>query len=306
MSMDLNLLPMFATVAETRNFQAAADRLGLTRSAVSQGIKRLEQSCGVQLVHRTTRAVALTEAGERLHLSLNQPLDAIAGALERAAGDLTPRGHIKIAATSIAERFLSGPFVAEFARLHPNITIDVTVTDEEFDIVASGFDAGVRLGEVIEKDMIAVPLTGDQREMVVATPEYLDRFGRPTQPEDLLHHRCIGWRPQHRGEPYNWEFARNGKPFDIAVQPQITSNDLRFLLRAALAGAGLTFATEETFRTYIRRGQLVPVLEKFLPPFPGFHLFFPHRTDLSPKMRALVDHARAQRRNGTADSSGAP
>jgi DNA-binding transcriptional LysR family regulator len=294
--MDLNLLSLFLAVAETKNFRAAADRLGVTRSAVSQGVQRLEESVGTRLVTRTTRAVRLTEEGERLRASVSNPLADISDALERASVDARPRGHLKVAVTSIAERFLSGPLVASFARAYPDVTLDITVTDAEFDIVAEGFDARVRLGDVIEKDMIAVALTGEEREMVVASPEYLKAHGVPERPEDLLKHRCIGWRPTHRTAPYRWEFAKDGKAFDIAVQPQITSNDLTFLLRAALAGAGLTFATEETFRPYIRRGELVAVLDDFLPPFPGFHLYFPQRTDMSPKLRALVDHIREARR----------
>jgi DNA-binding transcriptional LysR family regulator len=296
--MDLNLLSLFLAIAETKNFQTAADRLGVTRSAVSQGVRRLEESVGQRLVTRTTRAVSLTEEGERLRTALSTPLADIRHALERVSGDARPRGHLKIAVTSIAERFLSGPLVASFARAYPDVTLDITVTDAEFDIVAEGFDAGVRLGDVIERDMIAVALTGDEREMVVASPEYLKAHGVPERPEDLLRHRCIGWRPTHRTAPYRWEFVKDGKAFDIAVKPQITSNDLRLLLRCALAGAGLTFATAETFRPYVERGELVPVLDAFLPPFPGFYLYFPQRTDMSPKLRALVDHVRAARRKG--------
>ncbi len=292
----MNLLPLFLAVAEEENFRAAADRLGVTRSAVSQGVRRLEEGCGTRLVARTTRAVTLTEAGERLHEALLRPMAEIGETMERVAGDDAPRGHLKIAVASITERFLSGPLVASFAAAYPQVTLDVTVTDEEFDIVAAGFDAGIRLGEVIEQDMIAVPLTGEQREMVVASSDYLDRHGRPERPGDLLDHRCIGWRPGHRVAPYRWEFEKDGKAFDIAVEPQITSNDLRFLLRLALAGAGITFATEETFRPYVARGELVSLLEDHLPPFPGFYLYFPQRTDHSPKLRALVDHVREARR----------
>ncbi|AMY68885.1 LysR family transcriptional regulator [Frigidibacter mobilis] len=296
MKSDFNLLPLFLAVADTRNFRAAADRLGVTRSAVSQGVRRLEDQFGAQLVARTTRAVSLTEAGQRLRDALSRPMSEIAGAMERGADDAVPRGHLKIAVTSIAEAFLSGPLVASFAAAYPHVTLDVTVTDEEFDIVAEGFDAGVRLGEVIEQDMIAVPLTGEQREMVVAAPAYLDRHGRPETPADLLQHRCIGWRPGPQVAPYRWEFRTDDKSFSIAVEPQISSNDLRFLLRTALAGGGITFATADTFRPHVERGELVSLLEDHLPPFPGFYLYFPQRSDLSPKLRAMVDHIRRTRR----------
>ncbi len=295
MKIDMNLLPLFLAVAEEDNFRAAADRLGVTRSAVSQGIRRLEDAFGTTLVTRTTRSVRLTEAGERLREALSQPLSDIGTALDRVAGEDEPRGLLRIAVTSIAEQFLSGPLIASFAQAHPKVAIDITVTDEEFDIVAAGFDAGVRLGEVIEQDMIAVPLTGDQRELAVAAPTYLAVRGTPAHPRELVHHRCIGWRRAPNVAPYRWEFEENGVPFDVAVEPQITTNDLRFMLRSALCGAGITFATEETFRPFVETGELVPLLQDFLPPFPGFFLYFPQRRNMTPKMRALSEHVRRWR-----------
>jgi DNA-binding transcriptional LysR family regulator len=295
MKLDLNLLSLFIAVAEEANFRAAAERLGLTRSAVSQGVRRLEDALGIQLVSRTTRAVRLTEAGTRLREALSRSIFDISSALENAAAEQRPRGLLRIAVTSIAEEFLSGPLVASFAESHPGVTIDVTVTDAEFDIVAAGFDAGVRLGEIIEQDMIAVPLTGDQREAAVASPAYLAAHGAPGHPRDLLGHRCIGWRPALNVAPYRWEFVENGVPFDIAVEPQITTNDLRFMIRSALSGAGVTFALEETFRPHIKTGELVSLLGEYLPPFPGFFLYFPQRRNMAPKLRALVDHVRTWR-----------
>jgi DNA-binding transcriptional LysR family regulator len=295
MKIDMNLLPLFLAVAEEDNFRAAADRLGVTRSAVSQGVRRLEDAFGTTLVTRTTRSVRLTGAGERLREALSQPLSEIGAALDRVAGEDEPRGLLRIAVTSIAEQFLSGPLIASFARTHPKVTIDITVTDDEFDIVAAGFDAGVRLGEVIEQDMIAVPLTGDQRELAVAAPTYIAVHGTPAHPRELVHHRCIGWRRAPNVAPYRWEFEENGVPFDVAVEPQITTNDLRFMLRSALCGAGITFATEDTFRPFVETGELVPLLQDFLPPFPGFFLYFPQRRNMAPKMRALIEHIRRSR-----------
>lgn len=292
MRIDLNLLPLFLAVAEEHNFRAAADRLGVTRSAVSQGIRRLEDAVGTALVMRTTRSVRLTEAGERLRDALSLPLSELGRGLENVAAEKAPRGRLRIAATSIAERFLSGPLIAAFASAYPGIILDVTVTDEEFDIVAAGFDAGVRLGEVIEQDMIAVPITGDQREMAVASPGYLAAHGAPTHPRELVHHRCIGWRPSPNVAPYRWEFEEGGAPFDVAVEPQITTNDLRLMLRTALAGGGITFAPEDIFRPFVQTGELVPLLGDFLPPFPGFFLYFPQRRNMEPKLRALIDHVR--------------
>ena len=241
---------------------------------------------------RTTRSVNLTEAGERLRKSLSIPLSTIDAACEDVLSDNGPRGHLKIAVTSIAEEFLSGPLLASFAAANPAVTIDIVVSDDEFDIVAAGFDAGVRLGDVIEKDMIAVPLTGQQREVVVASPTYLAAHSAPRHPRELIRHRCIGWRPSPDVAPYRWEFEEAGIPFDVAVEPHITTNDLRLMLRLALAGGGITFATYETFRPFIEKGQLVSLLDDFLPPFPGFYLYFPQRRNMAPKLRALIEHVR--------------
>lgn len=288
--MDLNLLPLLLAVAEERNFRAAADRLGVTRSAVSQGIRRLEDAFGLQLVMRTTRAVRLTEAGERLVDSLRAPLGAVQNALE--VNSDAPNGRLRLAVTSIAEDFLSGPLLACFAEAYPKVTVDVTVTDDELDIVEYGYDAGVRLGEVIEQDMIAVPVSGPQTEVAAASPGYIAQHGTPKHPKDLLEHRCIGWRPGPNTAPWRWEFEQDGEPFDVMVDPQVTTNDLRLMLRVAVAGGGITFATRDSMREQLENGALVPLLEDYLPPFAGFYLYFPQRKHIAPKLRALVDHVR--------------
>lgn len=293
--MDLNLLTIFLCVAQHRNFRVAADHLGVTRSAVSQGVRRLEDACGVALVSRTTRSVHLTEAGELFLNALSQPMADITKALDMVSDQGAPRGHLRLAVTSIAEDFLSGPLMADFARSFPDITIDITVTDDEFDIVAAGYDAGVRLGAVIEQDMIAIAVTDEQRDVVVATPGYFQEHGVPQHPRDLIHHRCIGWRPAPGHAPYRWEFTENGDAFDVAVNPQITTNDLSVMVRTALAGGGVTFATRATFQPYLARNDLVSVLDAYLPPFAGFYLYFPNRRNMAPKLRALVDFVRQAR-----------
>lgn len=293
MPTDLNALAVFTLVAQQRSFRAAADRLGVTRSAVSQTIGRLEATMGLALVRRTTRSVSLTEAGERLHAALALALAEIEAAVEsmgdHAAG---PRGQLRLAVSSIAERFLAGPLLAGFADAHPAVQLDVTVTDEEFDIVAEGFDAGVRLGEVIEQDMIAVPVSAEQRQIVVAAPAYLARAGAPAHPRELAGFRCIGWRAAPQKAPYRWEFTEDGRDFTVAVAPEVTTNDMALMIKLALAGGGLTFGMEETFRPYIARGELVPLLEAYCPPFAGFYLYYPSRRNLAPKLRALIDHLR--------------
>jgi DNA-binding transcriptional LysR family regulator len=295
MAPDLNLLRMFLAVADAASFRAAADALGVTRSAVSQGIRRLEDGLGVALVQRSTRSVRLTEAGERLHRQVAGPLRTVGAALEEAVDDGPPRGLLRVNVSSIAERFLSGPLVASFAQAYPGITLDVTVSDDPIDLVAAGFDAGVRLGEVIEQDMVAVPLTGLQRQVAVAAPAYIATHGMPRHPRDLVHHRCIGWRPAPGVAPYRWEFSEDGRDYDVAVDPQVTTNDLRVMLRTALAGGGITFGLEENFRQWVQAGQLVPMLQDYQAPFAGFFLYFPSRHNQPRKLRALVEHVRGFR-----------
>lgn len=293
MKTDLNLLRFFLAVAKTQNFRLAADHLGVTRSAVSQGIRRLEDGLGIALVQRSTRHVRLTEAGLQLHEQIFGPLSTVGAALEDAVMDGPPRGLLRVAVTSIAERFLSGPLIASFAEAYPGITLDVTVTDEESDIVGAGFDAGLRLGEVIEQDMVAIPVGGPQRQAIVAAPAYLANNGTPQTPPDLLTHRCIGWRPAPGVAPYRWEFRQDGRDFDLAVEPRITTNDMLLMVRTALAGGGVTIGMEETFRPYVASGGLVSLLEDYLPLFPGFFLYFPSRRNQPPKLKALVQHVRA-------------
>ncbi|MCF6783118.1 LysR family transcriptional regulator [Stutzerimonas stutzeri] len=295
MKTDLKLLPLFVAVAQSDNFRAAADRLGITRSAVSQGMRKLEDSLGITLVQRSTRNVRLTEAGEQLYRQLAEPLGKVTTALEAVTAESSPRGLLRVAVTSIAERFLSGPFIVSFAEAYPGVVLDITVTDDESDIVAAGFDAGVRLGEVIEQDMVAIPITGLQRQVTVASPAYLAAHGTPRHPRELIAHHCIGWRPAPEVAPYRWEFGENGRDFDVSVEPRITTNDMQLMIRTALAGGGITIGMEETFLPYIERGELVSLLDDFLPPFPGFYLYYPSRHNQPPKLRALIDHVRARR-----------
>jgi len=293
MTVDLNGVAVFLAVAEAKSFTTAARHLGVTRSAVSQAIRRMEDRLGIALVQRTTRSVSLTEAGEALYRRVAPAVGEVGLALDATRDrEAAPSGLLRLAVSSIAERFISGPLLASFVEKYPGVQLDITVTDDEFDIVAQGFDAGVRLGEVIEQDMVAVPVSARQRQLVVAAPSYLARHPAPKHPGELAQHCCIGWRPSPRAEPYRWEFAEDGREFDVAVNPRITTNDMWVMVRTAVAGGGLTFGMEETFRPYLRRGELVPLLERYCPPFAGFYLYFPDRRNLAPKLRALVTHVR--------------
>ena len=290
---DLDGLRAFIAVAEARSFREAGERLGVTRSAVSQALQRLEDRLGAALLRRTTRSVSLTEAGESFYAAVRPALADVTAALQ-AVGEARgrPRGTLRLCISSIAESFLSGSVLASFLVAYPDLRLDLVVTDVESDIVAETFDAGVRLGEVIERDMIAVPVSSEQRQLVVAAPDYIARHGAPSHPRELTFHHCIGWRPSPKVAPYRWEFTEAGRDFDIAVDPRVTANDMAVMVRLACTGAGFTCGLEETFRPYLDRGDLVPVLEAFCPPFPGFFLYYPSRRHMAPKLRALIDHVK--------------
>ncbi|GAB5349378.1 LysR family transcriptional regulator [Alteriqipengyuania sp. 357] len=297
MSPDLNALAVFAQVAHAGSFRGAADQLGVTRSAVSQSVRKLEDTLGTALLRRTTRSVALTDAGKALLDRISPALAEIDEAVHSAAThEGKPAGLLKLAVSSIAEDFLSGDMLASFLDDHPDVRLDILVTDDEFDIVSAGFDAGVRLGEVIEQDMIAVPVSNDQRQIVVAAPGYLAGAGAPLHPRELTQHRCIGWRSSVELAPYRWEFTEDGRDFAVSVAPEMTTNDMALMVKMARSGAGLTIGMADTFAPFIATGELQPVLEPFCPPLPGFYLFYPSKRHLPTRLRALIDHVHHWRR----------
>lgn len=291
MAVDLNALTVFQRVAACRSFTGAAEQLGVTRSAVSQTVAKLEQTLGIALVLRTTRSVNLTDAGQALLTSITPALTDLGAALDATQHRQgTVSGQLRLAVSSIAETFLAGPLLASFAARYPALQVDITVSDEEFDIVNAGFDAGVRLGEVIAQDMVAVPVSGRQRQLVVCSPAYRDQHPLPVHPRELGGHRCIGWRSAPGKAPYRWEFEERGREFSVDVQPEITSNDMGVMARLALAGAGIAIGMEETWRPWLQRGELVSLLEPYCPRFAGFFLYYPSRRQAEPKLRALVEH----------------
>lgn len=293
---DLNALAVFVAIADAGNFRAASDRLGVTRSAVSQTIGRLETKLGIALFHRTTRSMRLTEAGEHLYASVAPAIAEVSTAVETATRSTGgPTGQLRLAISSIAESFISGPLLSSFSQRYPDIQLDVLVTDDEFDIVAAGYDAAVRLGEVVEQDMIAVPVSDMQQQLAVCAPSYLQREGSPSHPRELVAHRCVGWRPKPANAPYRWEFGEGDTEYAVEVAPEITTNDMWLMIRLACAGAGITFGMADTFRPWIERGDLVPILEPYCPTFSGFFLYFPSRRNLAPKLRALIDFIRDYR-----------
>lgn len=294
---DLNAMAAFVALAESGSFRAAGERLGVTASAVSQSVRRLEESLGVVLALRTSRSMRLTPAGEQLHASVGPALAQVRAASDtaRSLGN-EPRGTLRLHVAGVAESFLGSAIIDAFLTAHPHVRLEVFVSDEALDIVASGYDAGVRLGEVIEGDMVAVPLAGDERLIVVGAPSYFARHQRPRHPRELAQHECLNWRPTPNAAAYRWEFTEAGREFSVAVPSRVLSNEVSLLLRLARAGRGLTMLYERELREELARGDLEVVLDEFSTPFPGFYLYYPGRRQASAPLRALVDHIRQGRK----------
>jgi DNA-binding transcriptional LysR family regulator len=296
---ELDGMATFVAVAETKGFRAAGERLGVSHSAVSQTLRRLEERLGVPLVRRTTRSVHLTEAGERLYASVRPALDEVRAAVA-AVGELgdQPRGTLRVHTASAALTLIGEALLGGFLVEHPFVQLDLVVSDAPVDIVAEGFDAGIQLGEVIDRDMIAVPVTGDLRLAVVGAPSYFARRGRPTHPRDLTHHECLNWHPTTNTPAYRWEFSENGRDFSVTVPARLLSTDAALNRRLAIAGLGITMAYEGHVRETLADGELVSVLREFCAPFPGYYLYYPQRRSASRALRALVEHVRRWRRGG--------
>lgn len=296
MTDDLNAIAVFVALVEAKSFRGAGERLGVTASAVSQTLRRLEEQLGVVLAHRTSRSMRMTEAGERLYASVRPALEQVrAAAAAAGASSDEPRGTLRLHVAAVAESFLGGPVLDGFLAAHPRLRLDVFVSDEPLDIVAGGYDAGVRLGEVIDGDMVALPLAGDERLLVVGAPSYFARRPKPSHPRDLADHECLNWHPTPDAPEYRWEFTENGREFSLVVPSRVLSNDTALLLRLARAGRGLTMLYERDLRGDLERGDLVAVLEEYSSPFPGFYLYYPGRRHAAPPLRALIDYIRGAR-----------
>ena len=291
---ELGVLAAFAVVADERSFTRAAVRLGVSTSAVSHAISGLEERLGVRLLARTTRSVAPTEAGERLLAQLRPALDEIDGALTEV-GRLRekPAGTIRLIAPPIAVAMAVSPKLARFTRDYPDVVLDITTEDDRRrDLIAGRFDAGIHLGEFVQKDMVAVKVTAPQRAAIVGAPSYFASHPKPKVPRDLTAHRCVRYRMGAGGTVYRWEFEKRGKPVTVAVSGPLIVNDVELVLRAASDGLGLAFALEEHVADRIARGDLVRVLEDWCPPFDGFFLYYPSRRQQPAALRALVDTLR--------------
>ncbi|KQP38372.1 LysR family transcriptional regulator [Methylobacterium sp. Leaf104] len=289
---DLDDLSAFAAVARTRSFTRAAADLGLSPSALSHAMRGLETRLGVRLLARTTRSVAPTPAGERLLRSLDPALAEVArGLASLAEWRGAPSGTLRLTTFSYAARAILEPSLPRFLLDHPAVSVEVVVDDRLTDIVTAGFDAGIRFGETVERDMVAVRVGPDLRTVVVGTPAYFARHPEPKAPGDLESHNCVNYRLVGGGGLLPWEFAREGREVRLRAAGQLVVTDGGLIAAAVRAGAGLGYMLESEVAADLAAGRLVQVLEDWCPPFPGCHLYYPGR-QVTPALRALIDALR--------------
>jgi DNA-binding transcriptional LysR family regulator len=283
----------FVAVAEHLSFAAAARALGLTPSALSQSVRALEERLGVPLLVRSTRSVSLTDAGRRLFARLSPALRETAAALEEARGSLeVAQGTLRLSVGRLTVPVVIEPVLKPLLAEHPKLEVEVAIDDRFVDIVATGFDAGIRLSEAIQPDFTIVRLTSPFRLLVAGAPAYFARRGRPKRPRELLEHDCINYRMASTGALYAWEFERRGKEQQVAVKGRIACNDGPLMLNVALAGLGLVYVHEQALRPHVERGELELVLVDYATWVPGFFLYFPRQRRVQPKLRAFIDVAR--------------
>ena len=290
---ELGDLTAFLAVAEERSFTRAAARLGTSQSSLSQTVRRLEARLGLRLLARTTRSVAATEAGDQLIETLRPAFDEIDAKLT-ALSELRekPAGTIRITTSQHAAEAILWPAVARLLLNYPDLRVELSIDATLTDVVAERYDAGVRLGEQVAKDMIAVRIGPDMRMAVVGAPSYFAERPAPKTPHDLNHHTCINIRLPTLGGLYPWEFRKNGRELNVRVDGRLVFNEMPMVLRAAIEGFGLACVLEEQAAHLIAEGRLVRVLADWCPPFSGYHLYYPSRRQLSPAFAVLVEALR--------------
>jgi DNA-binding transcriptional LysR family regulator len=286
----------FLAVARERSFTKAAAQLGVSQSALSHTIRALEERLGLRLLSRTTRSVAATEAGERLLQSVGPRFDEIDAELSAlSALREKPAGTIRITAGEHAAQAILWPTLAKLLPRYPDIKVELIIDYGFTDIVAERYDAGVRIGEQVAKDMIAVRIGPDFRMVVVGAPAYIERRGRPKQPQDLTTHDCINIRLPTRGGIYVWEFEKRSRPLKVRVDGQLVFNSIGLRMNAVLAGLGLAYLPEDQVARELASGRLIQVLDDWCTPFPGYHLYYPSRRQVAPAFAVLVDALRYRR-----------
>jgi DNA-binding transcriptional LysR family regulator len=290
---DYSDLAAFMAVAEEGSFTRAAASLGVSQSALSQSIRGLEERLGVRLLARTTRSVSPTEAGERLLQGLRPAFEEIDGQLSAltALRD-KPAGTIRITTFKHAASSVLWPALTGLMQEYPDIRVEITIDDGLTDIVAGRYDAGIRIGEQVEKDMIAIRIGPDIRMAVVGAPSYFSRRPAPENPRELREHDCINYRQTSSKGLYVWEFEREGVPLEVRVDGPIIVNDAGMMVTAAIEGFGLAFLFEDQVGDEIEKGTLIRVLGHWCPPFPGYHLYYPSRRQLTPAFALLVEALR--------------
>jgi DNA-binding transcriptional LysR family regulator len=292
---NLSHLAAFAAVARHASFRKAGAELTLSTSAISYAIRGLEERLGVTLFHRTTRSVSLTEAGQRLLERLQPALADVNEALEEMNNfRATPAGTLRINMPRVTAQLLLPDLLPRFLATYPDIHFEAVDNDSLVDIVALGFDAGIRFLEAVPEDMIAVPIGGEQRGACVASPEYFATHGIPKHPNDLFQHDCIRFRFPS-GRLYKWEFEQGATKLDLDVRGRVTFGDFRLSVEAALTGIGVTLVLEDQVTDLLREGKLVRVLEDWCPPYPGFMLYYPRQRRVTSALRAFVEFVRDAR-----------
>jgi DNA-binding transcriptional LysR family regulator len=286
-------LQAFLTVARHRSFSGAGRELGVSRSAVSQAVRQLEEQLRVVLLARTTRSVSLTDAGRRLADHAGPSLGQVVAALaDVSAQPGETVGRVRLSVPRAAVPFVIDPVLPALRARHPRVEVEVVLEDRFVDIVAEGYDAGVRLSESIQRDMVQVRLTDSFRFVVVGAPAYLARHGTPERPEDLLRHECITFRSQTTGALYAWELERGRRNWRVPVRGGVVSSDGRLSVSLAEQGLGFAYAFEPMVLDQLRTGRLQRVLERYAPTVPGFFLYFPSIARRSPPLRLFVEVAR--------------
>jgi DNA-binding transcriptional LysR family regulator len=293
---NLNDLLAFLAVAKERSFTRAAAQLGVSQSALSHTVRGLEERLGLRLLTRTTRSVAPTEAGERLLRAAGPRLEEIEAEMA-ALSELRdrPAGTIRITAHDHAVRTVLWPALENLLADYPDIKVEIVIDYGLTDIVADRFDAGVRTGEMVAKDMIAVLIGPDMRSAVVGAPSYFAKRARPKTPQDLTTHACINLRLPTHGGLYAWEFEKGGRELRVRVEGQLVFNGTAPMLNAALAGFGLAYVPEDAVQAHIADGRLIRVLSDWCPPYPGYHLYYPSRRQPTPAFALLVNALRYRR-----------
>lgn len=283
----------FMAIAEERSFRSAAQRLGLSPSALSHSMRSLEQRLGARLLHRTTRSVAPTEAGQALLERLGPPIAEVSEAVrDVGAFQQQPRGLVRVNMPRTAAQLIVMPKLAAFRAAYSDIRLELVIDDSITDVIAKGFDFGIRSGAIVQQDMISVPLTPELRMAVVASPAYFARRSLPQTPAELEGHACLTYRWYETGVQQPWHFYGAEGPVDVIVDSVITANDTDLLVDAALRGCGVAQLVESLVERHIADGSLQRVLADWCRPFPGFHLYYPSRRHMPAAMRAFIDWMR--------------